>query len=117
MRHAVRTVVPRDAFKRPAQALYDPERPDDPARLRVALAPQPAMAAARVAREQAVRVRVPLPGDDLPSGRAAGSAGPDVAGSTPADLVTALDRLRVLHERGALTDEEFAAAKASVLRG
>jgi hypothetical protein len=33
------------------------------------------------------------------------------------DPVTALDRLRVLHERGALTDEEFAAAKASVLRG
>jgi hypothetical protein len=27
------------------------------------------------------------------------------------------DPVRVLHEQGALTDEEFAAAKASVLRG
>lgn len=122
LRHAVRTVVPRDAFKRPAQALYDPERPDDPARLRVVLPGQPATAAARREREQAVRVRVPLPTDDLSSARPAPAARPARGTSTPAtaggatDLVAALDRLRVLHEQGALSDEEFAAAKAAVLR-
>jgi hypothetical protein len=65
VRHAVRTVVPRQAFAVPAQALYDPARPDDAARVRVGLPVQPLTAAARRTQEKALRVRVPLPGDDL----------------------------------------------------
>jgi hypothetical protein len=118
----VRTVVPRDAFKRPAQALYDPTRPDDPARTRAVLPAQPLMAVNRQRREQAVRVRVPLPGDELPPGTPPAAARASTASTASAgaggavDVVAALERLRVLHEQGALSDQEFAAAKAAVLR-
>jgi hypothetical protein len=124
VRHAVRTTVPRRAFAIPARALYDPARPDDPERLRVALPAQPAMAATRQARERALRVRLPLPGDDLPGGREPGAGGTDhrPAGAATADgdapdVSVALARLAALHAAGSLSDDEFAAAKAAVLRG
>lgn len=123
VRHAVRTEVPRDAFQHPPRAYYDPLRPDDPDRLRVLVPSPPLTASARTAREQAVRVLLPLPGDDLPGGtrRSAPTDGParaNAAGSAPrtaTSVVDALERLHALHAAGALTDEEYAAAKAGVL--
>jgi hypothetical protein len=80
------------------------------------------MAVNRQRREQAVRVRVPLPGDELPPGTPPAAARASTASTASAgaggavDVVAALERLRVLHEQGALSDQEFAAAKAAVLR-
>lgn len=146
VRHAVRTRVPRAAFTHPPRAYYDPERPDDPQRLAVVVPPPPLTAAARRAREQAVRALLPLPGDDLPGGDAAGATrggpggagagepggagagepggwasgaasagGARPAGSVP--VVDALERLQALRATGALSEEEYAAAKARVLAG
>lgn len=123
VRHAVRTEVPRDAFKRPPRAYYDPLRPDDPDRLRVLVPSPPVTAAARTAREEAVRRLLPLPGDDLPGGtRGAPSApeqGPRATAApgvrTSTSVIDALERLHALHAAGALTSEEYAAAKAQVL--
>jgi hypothetical protein len=42
-------------------------------------------------------------------------AAPAPAGPAPADSTAELERLAKLHESGALTDEEFAAAKAKLL--
>ena len=39
------------------------------------------------------------------------------AASAPTDTIAELERLARLHESGALTDEEFAAAKAKLLQG
>lgn len=139
-RHAVRTVVPQDAFKHAPLAYYDPERPTDVARLRVVVPAQPLMAAARVERDEAVRRSLPLPDDDLPSSpppgartgttappaapptarvRGTGDADPARAGAgAPAEgrsVVDELERLRDLHAAGALTDAEFAAAKTRLL--
>jgi hypothetical protein len=138
VRHAVRTRVPRAAFTHPPRAYYDPERPDDPQRLAVVVPPPPLTAAARRAREQAVRALLPLPGDDLPGGDTAGATrggpggagagepggwasgaasagGARPAGSVP--VVDALERLQALRATGALSEEEYAAAKARVLAG
>lgn len=128
VRHAVRARVPRDAFQHPARAYYDPERPDDGARLVVVVPSPPLTAAARRAREQAVRVAVPLPEDDLPGGGPArpgrtGSAGaadtgrPEAGARGPGSVVDALERLQALRASGALSEEEYAAAKARVLAG
>jgi hypothetical protein len=50
---------------------------------------------------------------------AAGTPAPDPGprAAAPRDVVAALKDLGALHESGALTDEEFAAAKATVLSG
>ncbi|MCG7286622.1 SHOCT domain-containing protein [Cellulomonas sp. ACRRI] len=137
VRHAVRTRVPRAAFAHPPRAYYDPERPDDPQRLAVVVPPPPLTAAARRARERAVRGLLPLPDDDLAGGDAAGAArGPDRAGagepgrrasgaaaaggarpSGGASVVDALERLQALRATGALSEEEYVAAKARVLGG
>ncbi|WP_199731980.1 SHOCT domain-containing protein [Cellulomonas triticagri] len=119
-RHAVRTVVPQDAFKHAPVAYYDPERPDDPARLRVVVPAQPLMAAVRTEREAAVRRLLPLPDDDLVSTpprtprTASRPAASERAGADPS-VVDALERLRDLHTTGALTDDEYAAAKSRLL--
>jgi len=42
-------------------------------------------------------------------------AAPAPAASAPADSTAELERLAKLHESGALTDEEFAAAKSQLL--
>lgn len=132
VRHAVRARVPRDAFQHPPRAYYDPERPDDAERLVVVVPSPPLTAGARRARELAVRALVPLPEDDLPGGGPGtrgrtGSAGAPSAGrpgtSSPAggrgtaSVVDALERLQALRASGALTEEEYAAAKARVLAG
>jgi hypothetical protein len=52
------------------------------------------------------RVAAPAPSPDPGPGQQA-----------PRDVVDALKDLGALHESGALTDEEFAAAKATVLSG
>lgn len=96
-RYAVRTEVPREAFRHAPRAYYDPLRPGDPSRLRVAVPPQPLSAAGRRARDEAVRRLLPLPDDDLPGGapattrqgRRTGAPGPSGAsgsgtGSAPA---------------------------------
>ncbi|GIG37279.1 SHOCT domain-containing protein [Cellulomonas pakistanensis] len=125
VRHAVRTTVPRSAFKHVPRAYYDPERPDDPERLVVVVPAPPLTAAARAAREQAVRVLLPLPDDDLPGGsgpRAAGRAAPSGERSgarppaaRPRSVVDELERLHALRAAGALDEQEYAAAKARVL--
>lgn len=134
VRHAVRARVPREAFQHPPRAYYDPARPDDGERLVVVVPSPPLTAAARRAREQAVRVLLPLPEDDLPGGGPArpgrtGSGGAPGAGragsgaSSPAggrgagSVVDALERLQALRATGALSEEEYAAAKARVLAG
>jgi hypothetical protein len=45
------------------------------------------------------------------------SPDPAAGADAPRDVVAALKDLGALHESGALTDEEFAAAKAAVLSG
>lgn len=141
VRHAVRTEVPRDAFRHPPRAYYDPTRPDDPTRLRVVVPAPPATAAARRDRDAAVRLALPLPDDDAPGGTTPAAAtagapagGPGVAatsgasarvpaggpggpGGGPASLVGELERLHALHASGALTAEEYARAKERVLGG
>ena len=131
VRHAVRTRVPREAFRHPSRAYYDPERPDDAQRLVVVVPSPPLTAGGRQAHERAVRALVPLPQDDLPGG---GPAGPGRSGSArapgdgrpgtgapsaagPETVVEALERLQALRASGALSEEEFAAAKARVLAG
>jgi hypothetical protein len=52
------------------------------------------------------RVATPAPSPD-----------PGPGADAPRDMVAALKDLGGLHESGALTDEEFAAAKAAVLSG
>lgn len=128
VRHAVRTEVPRDAFRHAPRAWYDPARPDDAERLRVVVPGQPLAAAARTARDEAVRALLPLPGDgdggrdgDRPRARSAGapSAAPSASSPRPSapagTVVDDLERLDRLHRDGALTDEEFATAKARLL--
>jgi membrane protease subunit (stomatin/prohibitin family) len=44
-----------------------------------------------------------------------GQAAPAAPAPAPADSTAELERLAKLHESGALTDEEFAAAKAKLL--
>lgn len=130
VRHAVRTRVPRDAFRHPARAYYDPERPDDAERLVVVVPSPPLTAAGRQAREAAVRALVPLPEDDLPGGGPAGPGRTGSAGASPGagapssagargagGVVDALERLQALRAAGALSEEEYAAAKARVLAG
>ena len=48
---------------------------------------------------------------------AAPAPSPGPGTGAPRDVVAALKDLGALHESGALTDEEFAAAKATVLSG
>jgi hypothetical protein len=121
VRHSVRTEVPRDAFRHAPHAYYDPTRPDDPDRLRVVVPGQPLTAAARTARDEAVRVLLPLPEDDLASqppgasGSSASSASPAPSASRAGSVVDHLERLAALHRDGVLTDAELAAAKARVL--
>lgn len=133
VRHAVRTEVPRDAFRRPPRVYYDPLRPDDADRLRVVVPSAPLTASARQAREQAVRVLLPVPEDDWAGGtppataaeapdpgrRAGGTTVSSTSRSsstrTSLSVVEALERLHALHVSGALTDEEYAAAKAGVV--
>ena len=140
VRHAVRTRVPRDAFRHPARVYYDPERPDDAGRLVVVVPSPPLTAGGRRAHEEAVRILVPLPEDDLPgggpgSGAWAGSAGAPggwgrggagrgaaaayagADGGGPGPVVDALERLQALRASGALSEGEYAAAKAHVLGG
>ncbi|WHP19322.1 SHOCT domain-containing protein [Cellulomonas sp. ES6] len=91
-RYAVRTEVPREAFRHAPRAYYDPLRPGDPSRLRVAVPPQPLGAAGRRARDEAVRALLPLPDDDLPGGapatastrRGARPGAPGTSGSSAA---------------------------------
>jgi hypothetical protein len=133
VRHAVRTRVPRDAFRHPARVYYDAERPDDAQRQVVVVPSPPLTAAGRRAHEEAVRVLVPLPEDDLPgggpgrgragsagaSGGAPGHPGADAgtAGRGAGSVVDALERLQALRASGALSEAEYAAAKARVLAG
>ncbi|WP_308281307.1 SHOCT domain-containing protein [Cellulomonas sp. PS-H5] len=134
VRHAVRTRVPREAFRHPPRAYYDPERPDDAGRLVVVVPAPPLTAAGRAAREQAVRVLVPLPEDDLPGGGPAGPGRTGTSGTSGSGagrpgasssagargsgtVVDALERLQALRASGALSEEEYAAAKARVLAG
>ncbi|MBU5421839.1 SHOCT domain-containing protein [Cellulomonas hominis] len=117
VRHAVRTEVPREAFKQTPRAYYDPLRPDDPERLRVVVPALPPTAAGRRAREAAVRLALPLPDDDAPDGRPAGESasapGPDTGPGE--SVVDELERLHALHAAGALTPQEYARAKSRVL--
>lgn len=87
-RYAVRTEVPREAFRHAPRAYYDPLRPGDPSRLRVAVPPQPLGAAGRRARDEAVRALLPLPDDDLPGGAPAPAStrrgAPGTSGSSAA---------------------------------
>jgi hypothetical protein len=63
VRHSVRTLVPRDALKRPIRVYYDPARPDDVKTLRVGMPVQPMSAVKRDAIKSAVRAALPLPRD------------------------------------------------------
>lgn len=126
VRHAVRTEVPRSAFAHVPRAYYDPERPDDPQRLVVVVPAPPLTAAARAAREQAVRVLLPLPDDDLPGGSGPRAGGRPAPGERPSarpaqartrSVVDELERLHALRAAGALDEQEYAAAKARVLGG
>jgi membrane protease subunit (stomatin/prohibitin family) len=47
--------------------------------------------------------------------QAAAAPAPDAAPAAAPDAAAELERLAALHQSGALTDEEFAAAKAKVL--
>jgi hypothetical protein len=136
VRHTIGTEVPRDAFRRPPRVFYDPLRPDDADRIRVVVPSPPLVASARQVREQAVRALLPFPDEDLDAGspRAPGSAASPGSASraartrfsttststssstrTSVPVVEALERLHALHAAGALSDEEYAAAKSGVL--
>lgn len=78
----------------------------------------------RVSRRQANRwaaQEAPPPGYGAPDQQGyqepppAPASGPSPSGSDTSDLILQLQRLSQLHTEGALSDEEFAAAKAQLL--